>query len=200
MRTTPEETQKNDKRILDAAIRIFTEKGYADVNMQDIADELGMTKGPLYYRYRTKADLFEAALRQSGEDQLAEYRRLLAQDKPFLDKIRDILMYGTRNMLVEQYSMTALAVQTTGGQAAMEIYQYYMQCFQQLLGEAVQQAISAGELRADTDLHQLFITLSVYARGIYDTVRGTELLSSQEDIQACVEDAVFLIQARCGAQ
>ena len=39
MRTTAEETQRNDENIIAAAIKVFSEKGYDGASMQDIADE-----------------------------------------------------------------------------------------------------------------------------------------------------------------
>lgn len=39
MRTTVEETKRNDRRIIDAAIRVFSEKGFEAASMQDIADQ-----------------------------------------------------------------------------------------------------------------------------------------------------------------
>ena len=58
MRTTAEETQRNDENIIAAAIKVFSEKGYDSASMQDIADEAQISRGPLYYRYKTKKGYF----------------------------------------------------------------------------------------------------------------------------------------------
>lgn len=44
--------------ILDAAAAAFTRAGYAATSIDDIADELGATKGRVYHYYRAKADIF----------------------------------------------------------------------------------------------------------------------------------------------
>ena len=42
------------KKILEAAQRLFLEKGYDHTKIQDIADELGMTKGAIYHHFGSK--------------------------------------------------------------------------------------------------------------------------------------------------
>jgi AcrR family transcriptional regulator len=51
---------KRRQEILDAAARVFYEKGYDASSTQDIADDVGILKGSLYYYVETKEDfLFE---------------------------------------------------------------------------------------------------------------------------------------------
>lgn len=47
-------------RILDVALRLFTEKGFDGTSLQEVADELGFTKAALYYHYRSKEDILTA--------------------------------------------------------------------------------------------------------------------------------------------
>ena len=49
--------KKRDEEVLDAAAKVFSERGYADASVQDVADELGILKGSLYHYIRTKEDL-----------------------------------------------------------------------------------------------------------------------------------------------
>lgn len=44
--------------IIEAAARAFMTRGYAGSSIDMVADELGCTKGPIYYKYKSKADLF----------------------------------------------------------------------------------------------------------------------------------------------
>ncbi|MDT4920344.1 MAG: hypothetical protein QOI15_1246 [Pseudonocardiales bacterium] len=48
--------------IVDAAIRVFARKGFAEASIQEIADEAGMVATAVYYHFAGKEDLFEAAL------------------------------------------------------------------------------------------------------------------------------------------
>src|SRR5271170_6824461 len=53
-------TRKRRAEIVDAAARVFHEKGYDATSIQDIADEVGLLKGSVYYYISSKEDvLFE---------------------------------------------------------------------------------------------------------------------------------------------
>jgi len=48
-----------DQEVIEAAVKIFWEKGYANASVQDVADALGMLKGSLYYYIDSKERLLE---------------------------------------------------------------------------------------------------------------------------------------------
>jgi AcrR family transcriptional regulator len=50
------------KRIVDAAIQVFAEKGFHQAKMTDIAKKLGVSKGTIYQYFKSKEDLFEAVV------------------------------------------------------------------------------------------------------------------------------------------
>ena len=47
-------------KLLDAAAKAFTIYGFAPASIDVIASQIGVTKGSVYYHYRSKADLFFA--------------------------------------------------------------------------------------------------------------------------------------------
>jgi AcrR family transcriptional regulator len=48
---------KRDEEVLEAAIKVFYERGYAEATVQDVANEVGILKGSLYHYISTKEDL-----------------------------------------------------------------------------------------------------------------------------------------------
>ena len=52
----PEITVEN---ILEVSQRLFFEKGYDNTKIQDIADELGMTKGAIYHHFKSKEEIMD---------------------------------------------------------------------------------------------------------------------------------------------
>lgn len=44
-------------KILEVSKRLFLEKGYDNTKIQDIADELGMTKGVIYHHFESKEEI-----------------------------------------------------------------------------------------------------------------------------------------------
>jgi len=55
--TRSEQTAQAKQRILELAARMFAERGYDGTAMQDVAQELGLTRAALYYHYASKADI-----------------------------------------------------------------------------------------------------------------------------------------------
>ena len=62
------ELESTRERLLDAAIQVFSERGYAGAGVQEIARRAGLTTGAIYANFRGKADLlFEAIGARSGD-------------------------------------------------------------------------------------------------------------------------------------
>lgn len=59
-KVVPEYKEEAKSRILEAANKIFAEKGYHEATMDDIAKRLGVSKGAIYLYFASKEDLFEA--------------------------------------------------------------------------------------------------------------------------------------------
>jgi len=49
-------------RLLDTALRLFSERGMEGSSLQMIADELGVTKAAVYYHFKTKDDILDAVI------------------------------------------------------------------------------------------------------------------------------------------
>jgi AcrR family transcriptional regulator len=58
-----------DRRVelLDAAARAFMKQGFAATSLDRVSDEIGSTKGAIYYYYRSKSELFFAVHRRGME-------------------------------------------------------------------------------------------------------------------------------------
>ena len=77
-----EATEKRDqvreerrRQILDAALTVFSQKGFHAANVSDVAAEAGVSQGTIYWYFDSKDELFQAALLSSfidlGEDVMA---------------------------------------------------------------------------------------------------------------------------------
>lgn len=61
-RATRKKTQETRDRLLDAAERVFNEKGVSNTTLNDIAEAAGVTRGAIYWHFRNKVDLFNAMI------------------------------------------------------------------------------------------------------------------------------------------
>ena len=54
------------KQILDASLRLFSERGFARTSVRDIARGAGITDAAIYYHFASKRDIFEALFEERG--------------------------------------------------------------------------------------------------------------------------------------
>ncbi|MGC2288971.1 MAG: helix-turn-helix domain-containing protein [Thermoplasmata archaeon] len=64
-------------RIVEAARAVFHRKGLARATMEDIAKEIGVSKGALYLYFRTKSELLAAIQAQFRQEVLGSWEALL---------------------------------------------------------------------------------------------------------------------------
>jgi AcrR family transcriptional regulator len=86
MRGKPMDTKH---RILDEALTLFSEKGYANVYVSDIAERVGIKAPSLYKHYRNKRAIFDAIIDEMIEIYDVERSVCEEQTKNFLAQLID---------------------------------------------------------------------------------------------------------------
>jgi len=78
---TPRQRRKETRpqELLDAALALFVEKGFAATRAEEVARAAGVSKGTLYLYYPSKEELFKAVVRQNLSSLIAEGMELLRQ-------------------------------------------------------------------------------------------------------------------------
>ena len=183
MRTTAEETKRNDARIIDAAIRVFSEKGYEAATMQDIADAAQISRGPLYYRYKTKKEIFLAALEEYYAREENEQFQLLRQKKPFEQRIREYLHYAFRNLIEDKpdFPMEFYASPDMED-VNLRVRKLYAQAYATMM-EEITRAVREGELKQDTDVEHLVNLLFIAFDGLRYSRLKSGILTSAEKVE-----------------
>lgn len=82
-----EGTQRRRREILDTAAEIFFRKGYDATSIQDIATEVGILKGSLYYYIDSKDDLLFEIIDEAFRASLEALQRVQEVDGDPLDRI-----------------------------------------------------------------------------------------------------------------
>ena len=72
--TRREKQGQTRQRLLDAAARVFAQRGYQQATLDDIAKEAGFTIGAVYSNFSGKEELFLALADQEVEQRVAEIR------------------------------------------------------------------------------------------------------------------------------
>tara|TARA_R110001583_G_C5556829_1_gene400850 strand:- start:223 stop:834 length:612 start_codon:yes stop_codon:yes gene_type:complete len=78
-----------ETEILNAAIRIFQQKGMDGARMQEIADEASINKALLHYYYRSKQLLFEAVFKSAFLMLAPQLNKVLNSDDSLNAKIKN---------------------------------------------------------------------------------------------------------------
>lgn len=95
--------------IMDATYRALCEQGYANLTMQDIADELGKSTSLLHYHYDTKRDLLAAFLEHIVEEFEAKLAELDGEDpRERLESLLDMFVFSAEDSERRQFHLAIL--------------------------------------------------------------------------------------------
>ena len=79
------------KKILEAAATVFSQKGFHQATMDEIAKEAGVAKGTLYYNFPGKSKLFAATVTEGMEKIIGQVKKELESDLPFKEHLRKLI-------------------------------------------------------------------------------------------------------------
>jgi AcrR family transcriptional regulator len=68
------------REILDAALRVFAEKGYRCARLEQVAEAAGVTKGTVYHYFAGKEDVLRQAVAQAHERLFGRLEEMLRRD------------------------------------------------------------------------------------------------------------------------
>jgi TetR/AcrR family transcriptional regulator len=86
-----DEEKNTEKTILEAAKKIFLEKGFDGARMQEIADEAKINKSLVHYYFRTKEKLFDAIFLEAFQKFVPRALQTIASDQDLFEKITAII-------------------------------------------------------------------------------------------------------------
>ncbi len=80
MSPKPDVSEKRKNQIINAAQKVFSELGFHQARMSDIAEESGLSKGTLYLYFEGKDEIIFNLLDKLFETELKELRELIDRD------------------------------------------------------------------------------------------------------------------------
>ena len=90
MKGTAENT---NKLLMEAALRVFTEKGFAGASTREIVEICGVTKPTLYYHFGSKDKLYRSILEDIFKRFNREIARIASGELPPRTKLMEILQF-----------------------------------------------------------------------------------------------------------
>lgn len=98
-----EEYGDTEKKILDAATKVFIKKGLYGARMQEIADEAGINKALLHYYFRNKDKLFQAIFEQTFQSFAPLIIKIFNNEDPINTKIQQLVSQYTDFLVTNPY-------------------------------------------------------------------------------------------------
>jgi len=150
MSPRPNVSEERKDQILNAAEEVFTEKGFDEARMEDIADELGLSKGTVYLYFKSKNDLIISILDRLFE---REFSQLENREDENMSAVEGILNFtelmandvGRMLRLIPiVYEFLALAFRNKYVQYALK---EYLNRYLLILTKMIQRGVDAGELK-----------------------------------------------------
>jgi AcrR family transcriptional regulator len=145
--------RNRDAEVLEAAIKVFYEKGYAASSIQDVADIVGVLKGSLYHYISSKEDLLFRIMQQSHEHARAIMLEISELDVGPSERLyrflhRMYLWYLSHVERVSVYFNQRQYLTGTNHAIMRKNAREFARFIRDLLSEAKQ----VGELRGDLDV------------------------------------------------
>lgn len=158
------------QKILDAAIDVFSEVGYAAAGLGEVIARAGMTKGALYHHFDSKEALATAIIEQGANLTRDAFRQVCQSPSPALENMIHGVFIVVDLLVVDKVARTA--EQLTRGLA--EFNSTASQVWSDRLDEMATQASLAsgeGDLREGLDPY-------VVSESILNAMLGAQLLAN----------------------
>lgn len=194
------------RRIIEAATRRFAQQGFKGTRLDDIADDVGLTKTAVLKHFGSKDDLMfevhrDAAL--SFEGFLDAPRRVL--DRGFFEVLRYWLLRSgmLRTEHQEQYRVLLLGWHSTEADLQAKIRRFWLMEDPESTLDFVEFGKRRGEIREELDTSVVAAMIDWVAEGLQGSLAATELdrgglfhgkNDDEERLAAAVEDIVSMLR------
>lgn len=150
MAPRPDVSEERKKQILDAATEVFNQKGFDRARMEDIVEKTGLSKGTLYWYFKSKSQIITAILDRIFQ---AEFDELEMQKDANVSAAEAILQYTESaigdfskmmRLMPIAYEFLALAFRNSVVQEALR---RYFSRYIRATVPIIQRGIDTGEFR-----------------------------------------------------
>ena len=199
------EKQNNDKqkRIIEAAILEFSEKGFENANTNRIARDANISVGSLFKYFNNKTDLFLYIVKLAEAELESQIHGVLSIEKDFFDTVHMILS------LIHEYSKTDKALvrlyheMTSIGQSSL--VETVVSTLEKVAGSEyktmIKDAQDRGEIRADVDpavvafiLDNIFMSLQFSYAMPYYQLRKRLFVGEDIDDKKIIQETMSILR------
>lgn len=181
-------------RILPAARRLFSEKGYSQTTFKDVGKSVGMTHAALYSYFDSKMDLYLATIEDAQGSLRESYVATIEQGGTLRDVLRKILLISAEAAEKDPSIIGLLATIPIEIRRHPELTETLLaqQHNFQLLEDLFAEAQANGEITAEAEPAELVVTVLGAAMGVVTMQYGLQA----PDISRAMDLFVDLLEAR----
>jgi TetR/AcrR family acrAB operon transcriptional repressor len=92
MRRTKEEAAITRATLLKTALAVFSAKGYAAATLDDVAQSAKVTRGAIYWHFKSKADLYNTLIQEFSARGAAVVQQAVAEGGTLLEILRRVFV------------------------------------------------------------------------------------------------------------
>lgn len=143
--------QARPMELLDAALDLFVERGFAATRSEDVAARAGVSKGTLYLYYPSKEELLKAVISHNVVNQIAEGSEIIRQFKGTSSELLAMVLLLWWERIGETRASGIIKLMTSEVRNFPEVAQFYVDEVvtpsNQMLAEVIQRGVDRGEFR-----------------------------------------------------
>jgi AcrR family transcriptional regulator len=164
----PDRTEERRKQIMNAALACFARKGYHNTTMDDIVAESGLSKGTLYWYFKSKDDLFLSLVKSFFLDMRQDFENMLEQPTTPSGKLR-AMAQGFVQFFQETEDFFSVFfefwMQSTLNEELNQLSSHILVQYRQVLAGIIAEGIETGEFKA-VDANQLALAVMAVYDGL----------------------------------
>ncbi len=172
MKRTKEEADQTRQALLDAALVIFSRKGFAATGLEEIAEKAKVTRGAIYHHFKNKRDLYLTLLREASQRGGAAIQRAISEGGSFVDVCTHILVYSLSLLEDDHQFREVMALSLSSSEQTPELSpigkmrQEQSTALVEGIAAYMQQGIAQGVLRPDVDALTAARAFLAYQNGL----------------------------------
>src|SRR6266704_1512821 len=101
--------EETRERILDAALKLFRERGFDETTMRDIAAEAGVATGAAYYYFRSKEEMVMAFYVRTAEEAREKWPEVIGRSRDLRKRLRAIIDFKFEQFAKHRRLLVALS-------------------------------------------------------------------------------------------
>ena len=138
---------KTKRKIFEASMKLFAEKGYDATSIEEITATVGVAKGTLYYHFSSKEEIFNFLV-EEGIKLLQNSIDIKTSKLPnYIDKLKAIILIQIKIVVKYEDIITILLTQFLGKKARNQKCQKLVYEYINKIEEIVKEGIKKGQIK-----------------------------------------------------